>query len=143
MSSPIETSNCYLKLLYPYADGWSIRTIDIRSSQKMLLHPLIFVLAVPLSSLAAPIDKSSGYYSVFTPTPVPEGAKPTCYRRWRRHGSHITFRLARLSVCAPEPSDRSQDVATPKLDKPKYRPETESDRISGIVPRHHRHGARS
>lgn len=124
------------KLPYSYVDGWSPCTIYLLSSQKMLPHPLILVLAVPLY-LAAPIDKSSEHYTILTPTPLPREAKPICYRRWRRHTSHLTFRRACRSVRAREPDESFHGAPESGSDPSEQRRESEPKHVSGIILRHY------
>ena len=56
---------------------------------------ILLLLVVPVAGLAAPIEKHSTPYQIFSPSTFPLDSSPICYRRWRHHG-HLTFRLARL-----------------------------------------------
>lgn len=106
----------------------------------MLLHPIILGLAVPLSiSLAAPIDKSSDFYTIVAPTSLPrqvEEVKLTCYRRWRRHSSHLTFRLARLDVVCGGRERSSHGLAESNLEESRDGADIEAKRIPAVIPRH-------
>ena len=65
----------------------------------MLLHTLcLLLLLTSRRAVAAPIDRSTSLYRVIESTPIADSS-PTCYRRWRHYGSHLTFRLARLHTC--------------------------------------------
>lgn len=107
----------------------------------MQLQPLIVMLLLALStSLGAPFDGYPGYYTIVAPTHIPQQAeeiKPTCYRRWRRHTSHLMFRLARLDAVCGVRERSSRKLAGPTSGKSQDESEDLSSRVSGVSRRHH------
>lgn len=61
---------------------------------------LQMLLLAPLTGLAAPLRPTNSLSHVL-PREDPCPRPPTCHRRWRHHGAHLTFRLARVHTCCP------------------------------------------
>lgn len=58
---------------------------------------LLLLHVAPLAGFAAPIQRVSYPYTVFSPAESLKDS-PICNHRWRYYG-HLTFRLARLESC--------------------------------------------
>lgn len=63
----------------------------------MRLVIVLLLHVAPLAGLAAPIQRVSYPYTIFSPVESLDGP-PICHHRWRYYG-HLTFRLARLEFC--------------------------------------------
>ena len=63
----------------------------------MRLIIVLLLHVAPLAGLAAPIQRVSYPYTIFSPTGSLRDP-PICNHRWRHYG-HLTFRLARLEPC--------------------------------------------
>lgn len=71
------------------------------------------LLLVPLTGLAAPLHPTNTLQHVLTrEDPCP--SHTCCHRRWRHHGAHLTFRLARLHTCCPSCDSPSQPFVAAK-----------------------------
>lgn len=63
----------------------------------MRLIVILLLHVAPLAGLAAPIQRVSYPYTIFSPVGSLEDP-PVCYHRGRHYG-HLAFRLARLESC--------------------------------------------
>ena len=63
----------------------------------MRLFTILLLHVASLVGIAAPIQRVSYPYTIFSPA-VSLKDPPVCHHRWRYYG-HLTFRLARLESC--------------------------------------------